>query len=108
MLRSTHFIAFKKFNHEADLVYRASIVPSKKHDGDENFKIYALVMHEHVIHRSPFVYDIEEENLEQSCDEGGPSYFDDDADDDDIPILENVVMQQDTKNFCYYVTRCKG
>ena len=108
VLRSSNFIPFKKFNCEEDLVYRASIVPSKKAEGDENFRIFALIMHEHVIHRSPFVSELGDGNADDSCEEEADRFFDGDSDDNEIPRLENVVMQQDTKNFLYYVTKAKG
>ena len=74
-------------------MYRASIVPTKKAEGDTNFKIFVLVMHEHVIHRSPFVSEMEEGQDDESCDEEADRYFDADSDDNDVPRLENVVMQ---------------
>ena len=43
ILRSSKFIPFKKFNCEQDLVYRASIVPTKKCEGDLDFKIFAII-----------------------------------------------------------------
>lgn len=48
------------------------------------------------------------DNPDESCDEETDRFFDGDPDDNDVPILENFIMQQDSKNFLYYVVRSKG
>ena len=73
-------------------MYRASIVPSRKSDTDENFRVFVLVMHEHLIHRSPFVSELEDGNADDSCEEEVDRFFDGVSDDNEVPKLENVVM----------------
>lgn len=90
------------------MVYSASIIPTKKSEGDNQFKIYIMVQHEHLIHRSQFMSELDDENADDSCDEDADRFFDGDSDDNDVPKLENVIMQQDSKNFLYYVTKAKG
>ena len=52
--------------------------------------------------------ELDDENADDSCDEDADRFFDGDSDDNDVPKLENVIMQQDSKNFLYYVTKAKG
>ena len=49
-------------------------------------------MHEHLIHRSPFVSELEDGNADDSCEEEVDRFFDGDSDDNEVPKLENVVM----------------
>jgi hypothetical protein len=52
-----------------------------------------MVQHEHLIHRSPFVTELDDGLADSSCDEEADRFFDGDSDDNDIPKLENVIMQ---------------
>lgn len=105
-LRSTHFIDFDKFNYEEDLIYFAAMAPTKKYIGDGDFQIYMIIQHEHLINRAKFVTDQDDD--EEESDEGEEAFFDGDSADDDIPLLENVTMIQDKRNFLYYVVRSQG
>ena len=105
-LRSTHYIDFEKFNYEEDLIYFAAMAPTKKYNGDGDFQIYMVIQHEHLIHRAKLITDQDDDEDASDEDEGG--FFDGDSADDDIPMLENVTMIQDKRNFLYYVVRSQG
>ena len=82
------------------------MAPTKKYIGDGDFQIYMIIQHEHLINRAKFV--TEQDDEEEASDEDEEAFFDGDSADDDIPLLENVTMIQDKRNFLYYVVRSQG
>jgi hypothetical protein len=55
LLRSSNFIDHAKFNYEEDLIYYAAMAPTKRFVGDQKFKIYMIIQHEHLIHRAQLI-----------------------------------------------------
>ena len=70
--------------------------------------VCVITQYEATINRSALIKNLEKKFELLSAIEDDDYFFDADSDDDETPVIENVLMLYDFKNYAYYITKSQG
>ena len=70
--------------------------------------VCVITQYEATINRSALIKNLDKKFELLSAIEDDDYFFDADSDDDETPVIENVLMLYDFKNYAYYITKSQG